>query len=95
MFDMSQIVRLPDWTALGTTAFSVVVIPQALASGVNAKAISTFMGHASIAITYDRYGHLMPGSEDEAARLVDDYISRERQRAENAPDMAISQDESA
>ena len=33
-----------------------------IAAGVNAKALSTFMGHASIAITLDRYGHLMPGS---------------------------------
>ena len=41
-----------------------------IASGVNAKALSTFMGHASVTITYDRYGHLMPGSEIEAATLV-------------------------
>jgi hypothetical protein len=26
------------------------------------------MGHASINVTYDLHGHLMPGSEDEAAR---------------------------
>jgi hypothetical protein len=26
------------------------------AAGVNAKALSTFMGHASISITLDRYG---------------------------------------
>jgi len=43
---------------------------------VNPKAISTFMGHASISITLDRYGHLFPGSEDEAAELVDAYLSR-------------------
>jgi integrase len=29
-----------------------------IAAGVNAKVLSTFMGHASIAITLDRYGHL-------------------------------------
>jgi hypothetical protein len=34
-----------------------------IAAGVNAKALSTFMGHANILITLDRYGHLMPGSE--------------------------------
>ena len=43
---------------------------------VNAKAISTFMGHSSIAITIDRYGHLMPGSEDEAAARIDAYLER-------------------
>jgi hypothetical protein len=34
------------------------------------------MGHASITITLDRYGHLMPGSEDEAAGLMDAYLER-------------------
>lgn len=33
------------------------------AAGVNAKALSTFIGHARIAITLDLYGHLLPGSE--------------------------------
>mgnify|MGYP001226974761 CR=1 FL=1 len=47
-----------------------------IAAGVNAKALSTYMGHANIAITLDRYGHLMPGSEDEAAALLDLYLTR-------------------
>lgn len=48
-----------------------------IASGVNAKALSTYMGHANISITLDRYGHLMPGSEDEAAGLLDAYLTAE------------------
>jgi hypothetical protein len=47
-----------------------------IAAGVNAKALSTYMGHASISITLDRYGHLMPGSEDGAVALVDAYLER-------------------
>jgi len=47
-----------------------------IAAGVNAKALSTFMGHASIAITYDRYGHMLPGAEDEAADLLHAYLNR-------------------
>jgi integrase len=47
----------------------------AIASGVNAKALSIYMGHASITETMDRYGHLMPGNETEAAALIDDYLS--------------------
>jgi hypothetical protein len=43
---------------------------------VNAKALSTFLGHASISITLDRYGHLFPGSRDEAVALVDAYLER-------------------
>ena len=47
-----------------------------IAPGVNAKALATYMGHASVAITYDRYWHLMPGNEDEAAALFDAYLER-------------------
>ena len=47
-----------------------------IAAGVNAKALSTYMGHAGVAITLDRYGHLMPGNEDEAAALLDGYLAR-------------------
>jgi integrase len=47
-----------------------------IAAGVNAKALSTYMGHANISITLDRYGHLMPGNEDEAAGLLDAYLTR-------------------
>lgn len=47
-----------------------------IAAGVNAKALSTYLGHANIAVTYDRYGHLMPGNEDEAAGMLDAYLER-------------------
>jgi integrase len=46
-----------------------------IAAHVNAKALSTFMGHANISITLDRYGHLMPGAEHEAAGLMDAYLT--------------------
>jgi integrase len=49
-----------------------------IAAGVNAKALSVFMGHANISITLDRYGHLMPGAEDEAAGLMDAYLQAAR-----------------
>jgi integrase len=48
-----------------------------IAAGVNAKALSTFMGHVNIGITLDLYGHLLPGSEAEAASLLDTYLARE------------------
>ena len=47
-----------------------------IAAGVNAKALQTFMGHASITVTMDRYGKLFPGSEDEAAVLLNAYLDR-------------------
>jgi len=47
-----------------------------IAAGVNAKAITTYTGYASIQTTYDLYGKLMPGSESEATALVDAYLAR-------------------
>jgi integrase len=47
-----------------------------IAAGANALAITSYMGHASVATTYTIYGHLMPGNEAEAARLLDDYVNR-------------------
>jgi integrase len=48
-----------------------------IAAGVNAKALSSYMGDSSVTITLDRYGHLMPGNEAEAATLHDSYLARE------------------
>jgi integrase len=47
-----------------------------IAAGVNARALSTYMGHANISITLDRYGHRMPGNEAEAAGLLDAHLQR-------------------
>jgi integrase len=59
-----------------------------IAAGVNPKALQTFMGHSSITVTLDRYGHLFPGSEEEAAVLLDAYLaeSHERARAASIPE---------
>ena len=45
-----------------------------IAAGINTKALSTYMGHASITITLDRYGHLLPGNEHQAAALLDTWL---------------------
>jgi hypothetical protein len=42
------------------------------------------MGHANISITLDRYGHLMPGNENEAAGLLDAYLERSNTKARAA-----------
>jgi integrase len=47
----------------------------AIAAGMNAKSLSSYMGHSSVVITLDRYGHLMPGNEAEAAGLLDAYLA--------------------
>jgi integrase len=55
-----------------------------IAAGVNPKALQSFMGHASITLTLDAYGHLMPGSEAEAGVLLETYLLTQRERAEEA-----------
>lgn len=63
-----------------------------IAAGVNAKALSIYMGHSSITITLDTYGHLMPGNEGEAAELLDAYLERADSQARIA---AVSEPETA
>jgi hypothetical protein len=40
-----------------------------IAAGVNARALTAYMGHASVTTTYDRYGHLMPGMKTRRRRF--------------------------
>lgn len=47
-----------------------------IASGADAKTIQTLMGHASIQVTYDTYGHLFAGHEAEARDRLDGYLDR-------------------
>jgi integrase len=65
-----------------------------IAAGVNAKALSTYMGHSSITVTLDRYGHLMPGNENEAADLLDAYLARDSRATVNTPAERIPADAS-
>jgi integrase len=58
------------------TAASVMI-----AAGVNANALSEFLGHASITTTLDRYGHLLPGSIAEAAALLDAFLTTAAEKA--------------
>ncbi len=46
-----------------------------IAAGINPKALQTYMGHASITITLDRYGHLLPGNEHQAANLLETLLN--------------------
>src|SRR5215204_2974339 len=55
-----------------------------IASQVNAKALSEFMGHSSIEMTFDRYGHLMEGSRDEAVEQADAYLGAAQLRHSEA-----------
>jgi integrase len=90
-FDPSKLTKRADdaWKGVGLERITLhecrhTFASLMIAAGVNAKALQTFMGHANISITLDRYGHLMPGSEAEGARLLDAYLSAQRERDEEA-----------
>jgi integrase len=80
-FDDSSLAAraLTRWTKTGLAQITLhecrhTFASLMIAAGVNAKALSTYMGHVSVTITLDRYGHLMPGNEEEAAGLLDRYL---------------------
>jgi len=81
-FDSWKLKRRADksWKAAGLAPIGLHESRHTFASlmigaGVNAKALATYMGHASVMITLDRYGHLMPGNEIQAAGLLDAYLA--------------------
>ncbi len=47
-----------------------------IAAGEDPKRLQTYMGHSSITVTFDRYGHLMPGSERESAERLNAFLER-------------------
>lgn len=44
-------------------------------SGVNAVVVSKRLGHARVSITEDTNGHLIPGMQVEAAKLISDLVT--------------------
>jgi integrase len=66
------------WDAAGKDRISLhscrhTYASHMIAAGVNIKRISEWMGHASIAITLDRYGHLLPGDRETVLEQLDAY----------------------
>ena len=54
-----------------------------IAQGAHAKAIQRHLGHSSIQITFDTYGHLLPDEQDRVADALDETF-----RAATGPDGA-------
>lgn len=57
------------------TFASLMIAAQVRAGEFNPKVLQQLMGHSSIQVTYDRYGHLFPGSEDAAAVALEAFLS--------------------
>jgi len=58
----------------------------AIAAGADVKVLQRMMGHASAALTLDRYGHLMPGQ----ARSVADRLDEMARLARPVPDAPVT-----
>jgi integrase len=74
--DFARIVKgsgLPHMTFHGLrhTAASLMI-----AGGVHARAIADILGHSSITVTMDTYGHLMPGVQQDAINVLNRQLSR-------------------
>jgi integrase len=48
-----------------------------LAAGLNLKEVSTFIGHEDVRTTINRYGHLLPGGEQQSAAKLDAFFEAE------------------
>jgi integrase len=69
------------WEAAGLTRVTFHEARHAsaslwLAAGVDLVEVSRILGHASLSITADVYGHRVPGAEARAARTLDRYLGR-------------------
>ena len=47
----------------------------AIQTGASPKAIQARLGHSSIEVTFDRYGHLMPGLDEQLASGIDQLVA--------------------
>ena len=63
---ISRAVRIHD---LRHTCASLLI-----AQGAHPKAIQQHLGHSSISVTLDRYGHLFPDQQDQVADALDEII---------------------
>jgi integrase len=56
------------------TFASLMIAAMARAGVFDPKTLQHMLGHASIQQTFDRYGHMFPGAEQEAGRLLDGFL---------------------
>jgi len=69
--------------AVAAAGFSDVVFHElrhtaasiAIEAGAHPKALQVRMGHSSIMVTLDRYGHLMPGADEALADSIDQLVA--------------------
>ena len=66
-------------------AAALTAVALAISKGAHPKAIQERMGHSSITVTLDRYGHLFAGLDAQIADSLDDLIVGSRGLAAASP----------
>ena len=79
----------PDWYTSGHTTSA---IPQWHCESPNPKEVAARAGHSSVSFTLDRYGHLLPGSEQRLNDALDD-LAQEARTADCLPENGPSDTE--
>jgi integrase len=73
--------REPGSTDLRHTAASLW-----LAEGNPSNAVKDWLGHSTVQVTVDRYGHLLPGAEEAANERADGtWLAAQSRRGQTAP----------
>jgi integrase len=63
-----------------------------LAQGTPLWVVSEVLGHASVAITKDVYGHLLGGEKQAAAEAIADVLFSSRDEAPESPRRTTAED---
>ncbi len=77
------------WTAAGIRRITPhagrhLYASMSAAAGTPIERLSRYMGHSSIAVTWDNYGHLFPGDEVADATLQDAFLAARSSPADRA-----------
>jgi integrase len=62
-----------------------------LKAGVHPKIVSERLGHSSIRVTLDTYSHVMPGLQEAAARIFDEFMKVRSNQMEDVGNMLATQ----
>ena len=62
---------------MGAYALRHTSATLALANGAKVKAVSERLGHSDIAITLNRYGHVIPQMQDEELSILENALYEE------------------
>ena len=62
---------------LKTHDYRHIGVSMMFAAGMKPEQVQRIIGHGSISVTYDTYGHMFPGQMDEAVQLVNSYLDQQ------------------